>query len=69
MFGRFTYLGPGIKDDIREVFVEVVRLYISLGIMGLEYIAFDGTKLNANASIRQVREEESLKKEIEKLLK
>ncbi len=54
-------------EDIKQVFVEVVRLCASLGMVGLGHIAFDGTKLKANASVRQTREKESLQKEIEKV--
>ena len=54
-------------EDIKEIFVEVVRLCASLGMVGLGHIAFDGTKLKANASVRQTRDKESLRKEIEKV--
>jgi transposase len=52
---------------IKQIFIEVVRLCASLGMVGLGHIAFDGTKLKANASVRQTREEESLKKEMQKV--
>lgn len=54
-------------EAIKQIFIEVVRLCASLGMVGLGHIAFDGTKLKANASVRQTREEESLKKEIQKV--
>jgi transposase len=47
-----------------ELFVEVVRLCASLGMVGLGHIAFDGTKLKANASLRQSRDRDGLEKEI-----
>jgi transposase len=47
------------------LFVEVVRLCASLGMVGLGHIAFDGTKLKANAALRQSRDRDSLEKEIE----
>lgn len=49
-----------------DLFVEVVRLCASLGMVGLGHIAFDGTKLRANASLKkQGRDKEGLEKEIE----
>jgi len=48
-----------------DLFVEVVRLCASLGMVGLGHIAFDGTKLKANAALRQSRDRDSLEKEIE----
>ena len=47
-----------------DLFVEVVRLCASLGMVGLGHIAFDGTKLKANAALRQSRDRDSLEKEI-----
>jgi transposase len=47
-----------------DLFVEVVRLCASLGMVGLGHIAFDGTKLKANAALRQSRDKDSLEKEI-----
>ena len=49
------------------LFVEVVRLCASLGMVGLGHIAFDGTKLKANASVKQTRDREGLEKEIERI--
>ena len=54
-------------EDIKEIFVEVVKLCANLGMVGLEHIVFDGTKLKAIASVRQTREKESLEKEIGKV--
>jgi transposase len=48
-----------------DLFVEVVRLCAFLGMVGLGHIAFDGTKLRANAALRQSRDKGSLDKEIE----
>ena len=42
--------------------MEVVRPYASLGMVG-----FDGTKLKANASVRQTRDRDGLEKEIERI--
>lgn len=54
-------------ETISQIFIEVVRLCASLGMVGLGHIAFDGTKLKANASVRQTREKESLEKEMVKV--
>lgn len=39
-------------EDIKEIFVEIVRLCAKLGMVDLEHIIFDGTKLKAIASVR-----------------
>jgi transposase len=52
-------------DVLPELYVEVVRLCASLGMVGLGHIAIDGTKLRANASLRQSRDRNGLEKEIE----
>lgn len=54
-------------DVLPEIFVEVVRLCASLGMVGLGHIAFDGTKLKANASVRQSKDSRGLDKEIERI--
>ncbi len=54
-------------DVLPTLFVEVVRLCASLGMVGLGHIAFDGTKLKANASVRQTRDREGLEREIERI--
>ena len=56
-------------DVLPDLFVEVVRLCASLGMVGLEHIPFDGTKLKANASLRQTRDRDGLEKEIERIKK
>jgi len=50
-----------------DLFVEVVRLCASLGMVELGHIAFDGTKLRANAALRQGRNKDGLEKEIERI--
>ena len=54
-------------DVLPNLFVEVVRLCASLGMVGLGHIAFDGTKLKANASVKQTRDREGLEKEIKRI--
>jgi transposase len=50
-----------------DLFVEVVRLCASLDMVGLGHIAFDGTKLKANAALRQSRDRDSISKEIDSI--
>ena len=54
-------------DVLPDLFAKVVRLCASLGMVGLGHIAFDGTKLKANASVRQTRDRDGLEKEIERI--
>ena len=54
-------------DVLLNLYVEMVRLCTSLGMVGLGHIAFDGTKLKANASVRQTRDRDGLEKEIERI--
>jgi transposase len=54
-------------DVLLDLYVEVVRLCASLGMVGLGHIAFDCTKMKANASVRQTRDRDGLEKEIERI--
>ena len=54
-------------DVLPTLFVETVRLCASLGMVGLGHVAFDGTKLKANAASRQTKDKEGLDKEIERI--
>ena len=53
--------------EIQKIFVEVVRVCAKLERVGLGHIAFDGTKLKANASIKQTRDEKGLQEEITRI--
>jgi len=46
-------------DVLLDLYVEVVRLCGSLGMVGLGHIAFDGTKLKADASLPAVGRDET----------
>jgi len=50
-----------------ELFVEVVRLCAALGMVGLGHVAFDGTKLKANAAARRTRDREQLEQEMARI--
>ncbi len=56
-------------DVLPEIFVEVVRLCASLGMVKLGHIAIDGTKLKANASVRRSLRKDELEKEIDRVIK
>jgi len=66
-FRTICLFRAGHADVLPELYVEVVRLCASLGMVGLGHIAFDGTKLKANASVRQTRDRDGLEKEIERI--
>lgn len=51
-------------DVLPHLFVDVVRLCASLGMVGLGHVAIDGTKLRANASERQSTDKAGLEKEM-----
>lgn len=54
-------------EVLPALFVETVRLCSSLGMVGLGHVAFDGTKLKANASARQTKDKAGLDKEIARI--
>jgi len=47
--------------------LEAIIYACSRGIYNSRSIAFDGAKLKANASVRQIRDREGLEKEIERI--
>ena len=54
-------------EAISDIFVEIVRLCASLGMVGLGHVSFDGTKLKANASIKQTKDKKALRKEMRRV--
>lgn len=54
-------------EVLPEVFVAVVRLCASLGMVQLGHVAFDGTKLKANAAARESRDRAGIEREIERI--
>ncbi len=66
-FRTICLFGAEHADVLPNLFVEMVRLCACLGMLGLGHIAFDGTKLKANASVRQTRDRDGLEKEIERI--
>ncbi len=55
-------------DQIKEIFSQVVTFCKEMGLIGSS-ISIDGTKVKANASPRQSKSSDALKKEIDKILK
>ena len=60
------------KDEIADVFAQVVMICKELGMIGFENLSIDGQKINANANVFQNKNLKGIRKEkekIEKLLK
>lgn len=51
-------------ETISKIFVEIVRLCATLGMVELGHVSFDGTKLKANASIKQMKDKKAVQKEM-----
>ena len=56
-------------DSIKEVFVQVVTVCKEMGMLGAGKVSIDGTKIKANASVRQSKDADALDKEIKKIRK
>jgi transposase len=54
------------SDGVQGVFLEIVRLCISMGMVGLGNVSFDGTKIKANASGKRTKDKDLLDKQIRK---
>ena len=74
-FRTFIEFRQRHREDMKEVFVQTVRLARALGLARLGAVALDGTKVDANTSKhkamsygRMLEEEKRLKAEIEQLL-
>lgn len=75
-FKTFIEFRSRHRDDLREVFVQTVKLAQKLGLAKMGQVALDGSKITANTSKhkamsygRMKEEEKRLKGEIESLLK
>lgn len=76
---RYMWLAGGLKPDFHTVarfrkdkfdslsrlFADSVRLCKSLGLLNLNIVAFDGTKVSSNASKKSLFDENRLEKELE----
>jgi transposase len=56
-------------DSIKNVFSHVVTVCKEMGMLGVGKISLDGSKVKANASIKQSKTADALDKEIDKILK
>jgi transposase len=56
-------------DLIKDVFSQVVTVCKEMGMLGVGKISLDGTKIKANASVKQSKNADALDKEIDKILK
>ena len=56
-------------DRIEEVFDQVVKICVKTGMVGGKDVFYDGTKICANASVKNSKTKEKVEKEIEELKK
>jgi transposase len=66
-FRTFCLFRSSNTEVLPEIFVQVVRLCASLGMVKLGHIAIDGTKLKANASVRRSLRKDEVEREIERV--
>ena len=55
-------------DSIKDIFTQVVTVCKEIGMLGAGKVSLDGTKVKANASVRQSKDAKALDKEIAKIL-
>lgn len=56
------------KEGMEAVFRQIVQICMSLGMVGLGNVSFDGTKIKANASRKRTRDMKAIDKEIKRLI-
>jgi len=56
-------------DSIKDIFVQVVTICKEMGMLGAGKVSIDGTKIKANASVRQSKDAKALDKETNKIRK
>jgi transposase len=56
-------------DSIKDIFAQVVTVCKEMGMFGAGKVSIDGTKIKANASVRQSKDATALDKEIAKIRK
>lgn len=57
------------ESNLKDLFLEVLRLCVEAGLVKLGKVALDGTKIKANASLAANRTLKHLEQEVEKMLK
>lgn len=55
-------------DELVPIFEQIVRICQDLGLVGLNHVAFDGSKIKANVSPKKAMTQKQLKRRIRKLL-
>src|SRR5208283_5969916 len=55
-------------DLLKELFGQIVRLCLEMGMVQVGRIALDGSKFKANASERRMKRKEDVEREIERIL-
>ncbi len=55
-------------DELVPIFEQIVQISQELGLVGLNHVAFDGSKIKANASPKKAMTQAQLKRRIKKLL-
>jgi len=56
-------------DSIKDIFTQVVTVCKEMGMLGAGKVSIDGTKIKANASVRQSKDAKALDREIAKIRK
>ena len=56
-------------EQLVPIFEQIVQICLNLDLVGLNHVAFDGSKIKANASPKKAMTQEQLKRRIKKLLK
>jgi len=56
-------------DEIDDFFVQIVKICYQMGLVGLEHLSIDGTKIKANASYKKDIDEKRVKNKIKAILR
>ncbi len=56
------------REGIEQAFLDIVRLCLRMGMVGLGNVSFDGTRIKANASGKKTKNMDGVDKQIKKLL-
>lgn len=55
------------RPEIEDIFIQIVRIAMQMGLVSLGHISIDGSKIKANASKNKAITRGTLKKEIAKI--
>jgi transposase len=56
------------REGVEQAFLDIVRLCLELGMVGLGNVSFDGSRIKANASGKKTKDMDGVDKRIKKLL-